>query len=370
MVPLRICHCVWDLERCGAQQVVKQLVTGLDPARYRSVVYAFRSGPLFEDIRSIGIPVRVFEQKIPKFDPFVARAIYRYLKSDRIDILHTHLFGATLHGIVAGSRIRGLHRIVTIHNERAGNVVQKLAYPNLLKKADRIVGVSRRVSNGLVRSYMRLSGRIITIPNGIDTKLFSKKLPKERIKEKLQLPVDRKIIGTIGRLTRQKGHCFLLDAFAEVRRVVPNAHLVMIGEGELLQRLREQSKRLKLDGSVVFLGSRSEIPELLQAMDVFVLSSLWEGLPLVLLEAMASGLPIVATRIGAVSEVVEDEEECLLVAPSDAGALARGITRMLLDVPLARRLSAAASVRVQKDYDVRNVIVQHQNLYELLCTSM
>lgn len=366
MTRVRVCHCVDNLAACGAQQVVRHLLTNLDRDRFKPLVYTFKDGPLLEEIERAGVTVRVLARRLPKLDPGLVRRLRLALRRDAIDVLHMHLFGACLHGTLAALGLTTISKVVTLHADRADNWVQSLGWQGVLGAADAVVAVSRQSHQAMGRRYRSLSSKSTVILNGIDLVPFVSRRTKQQAREALRLPRDRPLIGTIGRLTAQKGHGVLLAAFAEVRKRVPDVQLLVIGEGELLEVLREAGKRLGLNGSVRYLGSRRDVPDLLAAMDVFALSSLWEGLPLVLLEAMAMGTPVVATAVGGVPEVVKDDEDGLLVQAGDAHQLAEAIYRVLIDPPVATRLRHRALAKVRDDYDVRRMVREHEALYERL----
>jgi len=364
--PIRLAHCIDDLTSCGAQQVVRYLTTNLDRTRFQPVVYTFKEGPVADVIRQADVPVRLLRRKFPKFDVNLALQLHKCLKRERIEILHAHLFGATLHSMIAARGILGLSKIVTLHCDREDNVLQRLGYPFLFSAATCVIGVSQNASRIMGERYRNLQRKLLTIPNGIDLQLFNKRSPKEPIREKLNLPIKSKIIGAIGRLAIEKGYAYLLKAFAQVKKIDPEAHLIIVGEGELSLTLQTLKNTLKLNRSVHFLGSRNDVPELLQAMDVFVISSLWEGLPLVLLEAMASGVPLVATRVGGVPEVVAYGEEGLLVPPGDSDSLAQAITRVLREPSLGQQFADKALQKVRSRYSVEHMVREHERLYELV----
>jgi len=346
--------------------VVRNLVTFLDPTRFQTIVYSFKAGPIADVIERAGVTVRLLRRNIPKFDLNLVWRLRKCFQQDRIEILHAHLFGATLHSMIAAKGILGLSKIVTLHCDREDNVLQRFGYPFLFSAATCVIGVSQDASRIMGERYRNLQRKLLTIPNGIDIQIFSKRSPKEPIREKLNLPIKSKIIGAIGRLTIQKGYAYLLQAFAQIRKTHPEAHLIIVGEGELSLTLETLKNTLKLDGSVHFLGSRNDVPELLQAIDVFVMSSLWEGLPLVLLEAMASGVPLVAPRVGGVPEVVADGVEGLLVPPGDSDSLAQAITSLLREPSLGQKLAKKALHKVRSRYSVEHMVREHERLYSLI----
>lgn len=364
MKPIRLCQCIDDLTACGAQQVVRNLVTYLDRTCFQPVVYTFQEGPVADAIKRTGVPVRLLRHDVPKLDFNLVRRLRKSLKRDRIEILHTHLFGASLHAMIAAKGIPRLSKVVTLHSDREDNFIQRLAYPLIFSMATRVIGVSKHASQVMDERYRNLHSKLVAIPNGIETELFANRHVKQFVRKTLSLPVDKRIIGAIGRLSAEKGYSVLLDSFAQIKKTTADTHLVIIGEGKLLNALSNQRDRLNLGDSVQFLGSRNDVPELLQAMDIFVISSLWEGLPLVLLEAMASNIPVVATRVGGIPEVVEDEKNGLLAAPGDSLSLAHEIGRLLSHPSLAHQLASNAFRKVNSEYRVESMVRQHEKLYD------
>jgi len=168
----------------------------------------------------------------------------------------------------------------------------------------------------------------------------------------------------VGRLTEQKGHTYLLDAFAQVMRVLPAARLLVIGDGELRPTLERRATRLGLHGSVIFTGRREDVPRLMMALDVLALPSLWEGFGLVLLEAMAAGKPIVASRVSAIPEIVADGETGLLVPPRDVKALAQALLALLHDPQRATEMGRRGRLRLEQEFTVERMVSQTEAAYE------
>lgn len=359
---IRVCHCIENLYACGAQQVVHHVVTNLDHRRFDPIVYSFHDGPLRELIETAGVPVRIIQRRLPKLDPGLVRHVRAALRQDEIDILHMHLFGADLHGTLAAA-YSSIRKVVTLHSPYEDNAWQRLGYAGIFRAADVVVAVSQHARDCMTRRYGRLRRKAIVIPNGVDLARFAVGRTKDAIRRTLGLPIGAPLVGTIGRLNRQKGHETLLRAFAQMKARVPDAQLVLVGEGELHDHLQRIAARLGVTGVVRFLGSRSDVPELLAALDVFVLSSLWEGLPLVLLEAMAAGTPIVATNVGGVREVLNDGTEAMVVRAGDADSLAHAMGRLVTDPVTAMRLCKNALARVRDDFNVQKMVREHETLY-------
>jgi glycosyltransferase involved in cell wall biosynthesis len=206
--------------------------------------------------------------------------------------------------------------------------------------------------------------RILVIPNGVDTRPFS--LRRGGFREREGIPADRTVITTVGRLDTQKGLPYLLEAARLVTRGRPDLRFLVVGEGPRRRDLLRHRDRLGLKGHVSFLGFRTDIPQILADSDIFVLPSLWEGMPIVLLEALAAGLPAVATDVPGVTEVLTDGETGLVVPPKDAGALARALRELLDDPALRRRFAQAGRRRVAEDFGWEKVVATTMALYERL----
>jgi glycosyltransferase involved in cell wall biosynthesis len=207
--------------------------------------------------------------------------------------------------------------------------------------------------------------RITTIVNGIDPDRFQSPESRSELRQKLNLPTDRPVIISVGRLTRPKGYPYLLGALVLMASEARPLTLI-VGDGPDRHDLESQITRLKLEHDVQLLGNRRDVPDLLAAADLFVLASLWEGLPLALLEAMASGLPSVVTAVGENSKLIRDGTSGLLVPPADGPALADAIRRLLYQPLQRKRMGQAAREEVKRRFSIERCIKAHENLYEEL----
>lgn len=219
---------------------------------------------------------------------------------------------------------------------------------------------------GAVREHVHITEgcpleKIVVIPNGIDAPAPPGGAGRS---EALRVSPGDQVIGTITRLVWKRGHQELLEAAAIVTQAEPSAKLVVVGDGPLRSSLEAQAQHLGLNGGVRFLGAVPEAARLLPHFDVFVLSSVWEGMSNSLLEAMAAGRPVVATRVGGNPEVVVDGETGLLVPPKNARALADAVLRLLRDRDLARRFGEAARRRVESQFTLEQMIRRMEDLYD------
>jgi glycosyltransferase involved in cell wall biosynthesis len=303
-------------------------------------------------LREAGIPLR-FLGKRPGLDPPVIRRLARALADLDPEVVHTHLH--TLKYAVAARMLRP-RRVALVHTVH--NIAEREA-EGWDRALSRVVFRSMQATYGIEPRW--------TIPNGIVVADFA---PRPRVREatRAALGVGSEIplLLTAGRLNTQKNHAALLAALADPRLEALKVRLLIAGEGELGPALEAQAG-LGLSDRVRFLGVVSDLPDLYAAADVFVLSSTWEGNPLVVMEAMAAGKPIVATAVGCVPELVSAATG-VLVPPGDPPALAGAIARLAGDGDLGRRLGAAGARTAQARFDVREMARAYRDLYQAVLT--
>lgn len=315
-------------------------------------------------LESQGIPVTHLGRS--KFDPRAISDIARLVRERRIDVLHVHGYAAADFGRLA-ARITGAKLVLHEHfaDPRMPSY-QALADRLLAGFTDAAIAVSGSTRDFLVRQRHVPAGKVRLIWNGAPLDEFAP-VARERalgVRRELGLPEDALVIGAIGRLNEQKGHRYLLDAARSVF-ARSDAWLLIAGDGDLMQPLRAQAAELGIAGRVVFAGHRADVPELLGAIDVFAISSNYEGTPLTLFEAMAAGKPIVSTAVDGCREVLEDGRNGLLVTVRDSSGLAEALLRMLQDAALRARLAAVAR-EDSKRYDVAECVRQMEALYDEL----
>jgi glycosyltransferase involved in cell wall biosynthesis len=378
---IRVLQLIDGFNLGGAETVVAILSKNLDRTRFEVIPCAlYRSGPLEEDLRAADVNYHIFGMKRRSVlsGPLFVMDFVRLLKAVTsivrklsIDIVHAHLIESSLIGILA-ARLAGVPSVcVTVHS--IVNYVQRgrcsprqwlmeSAIQHMFSRADRLIAVSKEVACGIDGQE---SGRVITIANGIDPNRFCFQENRLTIRQKLGLPSCQPLLSVVGRLAPEKGHSYLLRAMALIpsnRRPV----ILIVGDGVLRAELEHEATALQLDDHVRFLGIRRDVPELLAASDIFVLPSHWEGLSLSLLEAMACGLPVIVTRVGGNTEVVEENQSGVLVPARDHVALAQAILRLLDDPVLRQRLGQGAYDRFKSKYSLEHFVKAHEALYMAL----
>ena len=310
-----------------------------------------------------GVPVHHLGRT--RFDPRILSDLVRLARLRRARILHVHGYAAADFGRLAA---RWVGAALVLHEHFADPrmpTYQGWADRALARLTDRAIAVSGSTRDFLVRARHVPPERVRLIWNGAPLEEFAPVSPERRqgVRRQLGVPPEAPLVGAVGRLNEQKGHRYLLGAAARVLARRPEARFVIVGDGDRMEALRTQARELGIADRVFFAGHRPDVPELLGAMDVFCISSLYEGTPLTLFETMAAGKAIVSTAVDGCREVIEDGATGLLVPPRDPESLAAALLRVIEDEPLRRGLAERARVASAR-YDIRSCVAQMEALYD------
>jgi glycosyltransferase involved in cell wall biosynthesis len=293
------------------------------------------------------------------FNPRLAANAVLAVRGARADLLHTHLVHADVYGALAATLTR-TPLVSSRHNDDR-YLLGPFRYVDRLfaRRARRLIAIS-----DAVRRFLEGAGhnprKLVTVRYGLDEVPDQ---PSELTPAQAGIPEGVPLALAIGRLTRQKDHATLLRAFANTRIAVPQARLAVLGIGPLERETRALAEELRLTDSVLFPG-RLEISDWLARADLFVHTSRWEGFGIVILEAMLAGLPVVATSVSAVPEIVVEGETGLLSAPGDSGALGRHMTTLLQDAEARRVLGRAGEARARSEFSVARMTDETLHVYE------
>lgn len=305
------------------------------------------------------------------------RRLITGIRRDRIDIVHTH-FSPTCHfGNLAAWLVGTSGRFWSIHAmsgldqaclSSQGHIAAQRLSARLVMSVFFDSAAIREdfVGLGLPR------GKLVVLPLGVDLGRFSPNgdsSVRGRMRASLQISENAPLVGTVSRAEPVKGLRYLVEAAARVLAVRPDVRWLIVGGGSQMLQLQGLAKSLGIVDRIIFEGIREDIPDLLQAMDIFVLPSLSEGFPLAAMEAMASGRPVVCSQVGGLAELVSHEETGLLVPPADPACLAEAVLRLLADPAFGRRLADRARVKVTQ-YDDRAISEQLFNIYEAMVPGM
>lgn len=349
----------------GMERVIQDLCRYVDPAKFRFTVLCLSvRGPLADQIEAEGVPVIYCENQTRMGKYLRGLEIGRILKEQRVDILQTHNTTAFIDGLI-GARIAGVP--VMIHTDHCKNYPIEWRWTvaeNLASRlVDRVVAVSHHTKSELLHFEKIADSKVTVIHNGINPKL-TRNVSADALRRELGLSPDDIVVGNVGRLEPQKGLDLLLAAAPEVLRAAPNVRFLIVGGGSLEADLKAQAVSLGISDRVVFTGWRTDAIDLMQLLDVFVSTSNFEGLPMVLLEATWFGKPIVATGVGGVPELVEDGFNGLILPDRDPARVAATLLRVVKDDVFRRRLGQNSRARYEERFTAQAMASAYQQIYE------
>ena len=328
------------LRRGGSENIVKDLCQHLSPDRFNFFVIALIDGELKDTFREMGIPTLCVQRDQKGF--FAAtREISSFIKKHKIDVVNAHHFTPFVHGVY-GAKARGCRIYYTAHSRNEVDLIGRFwstLGSFLLRFADGSIGISPDVSRAIKQTFHLPDVKVLTILNAVNHRRFNGAVDRQTKRRELGIDEAVPVIGCVGNLRKQKNYPNLIKAFAIVRKGVGRAKLMIVGEGKREDELRSLTKELGLEEDVILLGPRSDVPEILKALDVYCLASFFEGLPLSLLEAMLVGLPAVGTEINGTRDVITHEENGLLVPSDNPEELAKALLRIINDKAFAEILA-------------------------------
>ena len=348
----------------GTERHVIALASGLRERGYDAgIACLFEEGALGREVRSNGIPL-VCLNLPPRWGVGTMVALFRWMRSARVDVLHTYLFGFHLFAGLPARLLRvpvifSSRREIPTWKKRRHRLTENLG--NLL--VDRVICCSTAVGEWVLQTEKIRPKKLLTIYNGVDVARWKAGGEKSALRSSLGIPPNALVIGAVANFSAAKGYPVLLETAQILLKQCPLAYFLFVGAGPLLEEMREKAGWLDGHDHFVFTGARSDIPDLVAAMDVFVSASVMEGFPNALLEAMAMGKTVVATRVGGIPEMVESGQDGILVPPEDAPALAGAVLALLRDPQTASRLGARAAEKIRRDFTVQRMVDQHENLY-------
>ena len=361
--PISIAFCITELDRGGAERALSQLVLGLNREEWSPQVYCLGPRGYFADvIEAGGVTVECFDASSTMSLPRVLLRLTLALRRFRPSVLQTFLFHANVLGRVAG-RLARVPRIVSgirVAERRSRWYGRVDRWTNWL--VDHNVCVSQGVVDFAVTETGLSRRKLSVIPNGVEYETFASATPADLTQ--FGVPVGSPVCITVGRLEQQKGIDVLLDAASLVKADHSDCHFLIVGDGRDRVALEARSVKLGLAATTHFTGLRADVPNLLAAATVFVLPSRWEGMANALLEAMASGLPVVATAVEGSSDLVKSGETGLLVPAGTSVELASAICRVLAAPGHFREMAVAAQSTVNSDYTIYAAVRAYCRLYE------
>lgn len=355
----------------GGESVLLSLVENIDKEIFEPVVLSFTDGPMVEQLKAMNIPVHIIHTEKP-FDISVWKKVRKLIRDERIDIVHAHGTRANSNMFWA-TRKEGLPLIYTCHgwsfHQDQHSLKRKIRIWGeriLTRKAT----VNICVSNANKKEGIALFGKSfdpVVIQNSIDGRKFDPDREYKDVRKEFGIDRSEILLGFIARFTWQKQPLVLINAFADALKEVPEVRLLLVGDGEQKQEALMLIEKLGIKEKIVLEDFRKDVPDLLAAIDIFVLPSLWEGLPVALLEAMSMSKPIIATGVDGTAEVIEDRVSGYLISTDNLKEqIAKAITHLCRNKELRDNLGAGARRRIQEHYNVEMMTKKNEEIYKNL----
>lgn len=358
----------------GAEGILRDLARGLPAHGFAPQIGSLRAcGPIADELRAEGLPVFSLEMRDEARLPEIFTALPRLAReidARGIALIHSALYRANVMAPLAARLAHARPSVITAQHSIAPmtGAGASFALRRVMRLSDATIAVCEAAQRTAIERERQLAERVHLIPNAVDTQRFR---PQDRAAARaaLGLPCDTRIVGTLGRLSRAKALEELIRAFAGLRATLdgasdsPETKLVIVGDGEERARLEAEARELGLGRRILFLGATAQPQEVLPAFDLFVLSSREEAAPVAILEAMACGLPCIATRVGGLEETIEDGSNGVLVEPLDTVALTRAIDTLLASPERREALGRAARTRTVETHSTDAMVARHATLY-------
>lgn len=350
----------------GAEEMVLSLVKKL-PRRYApAVVCIHHAGPIGEEIRHTGVPFHVLGLNPGLSRPLEVLKLRDFLLRCAPEIVHTFLLTGSLYGrfaaMMAGVPVVIGTEVNIYENKRRSHArFEKW----LMSGTDAVIASAQSVKDFYVDQVAADPAKVEVIYNAVDWSQLTATMTRDAFRDAVGIPRDAVAAGIIARLTEQKAHRVLFEALAQ-HPALASVHLLVVGDGELRDELTERVRTLGIQDRVHFAGARRDLGNVLGAIDVFTMPSLWEGLPLSLVLAMGAGLPVIATTVAGIPEVVQHEVSGLLVEPGDSAGLAHAIGRVVANGDLRRTLGERARAFVVPRFGFDHYVDSMTSLYDRL----
>ena len=363
---VRVMHVLFSLRLGGTEAAVVKLVNGLDRTRVVSAIVGCKRGDGLKERLAGDVQVFEFDRRDGN-DPMIVAKLMSLFRRERPDIVHTHSWGTLCEGLIA-ARLAGIRHIVhgehgTMDTRRRNVVIQRWAW----RRVDAVLSVSSRLADRMADQIGFARQRIHVIRNGIDTARFRPDLRADA-RASLGLAEGECVIGTVGRLVPVKDQAGLIEALARLKQRGMRFRALIAGDGALRAELEALAAGRGVSECLSFLGARSDVERVLAALDIFVLSSVSEGLSNTILEAMASGVPVVATRVGGAEESVEEGRTGILVPASDPDELAAALAALAADQERRAQFGAAGRLKAEREFSLDAMTAAYTDFYTALVT--
>jgi glycosyltransferase involved in cell wall biosynthesis len=362
---IRILHTIDTTGPGGAETIFISLIKGLDRQKFEPTVIIRGRGWVYNELLKIGIEP-IFINSRGSFNLRYLFELVHVIRQKKIDLIQSHLFGSNVYSSLVGMIcnipvISTFHGFIDMRDKERFSLMKRWIV-NLGSK--KIVFVSDKLKHFYVTSKGFSKKKSVTIYNGVDTLNF-KPQPDTSIREKLGLGPDNLLVGSVGNIRPAKGYDYLLEAARLVINQYPRVRFVVAGEGsgKLFDSLLDLRKKLELENHFFFIGFEPDVSKFINNLDIFVLPSVSEGFSISTIEAMACGVPVIATRSGGPEEIVRDTENGLLVKASSSIDLAGGMSKLFMDAGLKQKLISIGLETVTTKYSIKSMISSYCQIY-------
>ena len=349
----------------GAQEHLFGLMTRLDPAHYDASVVSLSAGSAVRKLQRHGFDVTVIDEPD---DEAAVRLLAAHLAPIQPDVIHTHMYRADVVGTGAANLLRATgdrrpYVVSTVHSSRVRSAEDRDLIRRLTPSMDQLIAVSKSIERKIADEH-RTGAPVRLIYNGVDLERYDHQEPCCTLRDEYGMEPGSQIVGVVARLEPEKGHQTLIEAWPHVLREVPDAYLLIVGEGSRRDFLEQLAASKRVAHRVVFAGRRDDIPAVTAALDVAVLPSWREAQGLSILEAMALSRPVVASDVGGIPEMIENGVTGLLVPHDDPPALAAAIVRLLKDHAFADTIARAAHDLVHDRFCIELMVKAIEQIYD------
>jgi len=367
---IRVLECIRQGKVGGGESHLISLVEHLDQSIFEPFVLSFTDGPMIDHLKKMDIPTKIIPSE-RAFDFSVRKKVNTFLKEIQPDLIHAHGSRACSN-LIGPAKKQGIPVIYTIHgwsfHDDQGFLMKNL----------RILGeqylVNRTALNIAVSESNKKTGQLYlkgfeatVINNGIDLSRFCSDEVHSSVREELNISNNKFLVCFIARFTKQKQPLLMIQGFSELLQKNSEVHLLMVGEGELLEEAKQQVKKLEIENAVTFQPFRKDVPELLKASDVYVLPSLWEGLPIGLLEAMAMEKPVIASNVDGTKELILHHRNGVLIEPQQLSEqLVPSLLNLINNSDKCRQYGREARKTVLERFSVLSMTKKVENCYHSL----
>lgn len=356
---IKILHLTTDAKMGGTEKMILAFVKNCSGDFQNTVVTLKGNGPLLEEALKYNACCLSLNLKKP-LDIWKSFKLYKILKEQKPDILHTYLFHSNIAGKIIGKSAGIKHIICGQRNIDSWRKWYHILIDRFTSSfSEAVISNTKAGKKRLIEKEKLSPHKITVIYNGIN----EPDTPHSLIKKGLKIDKNAKLLLNIGSFFEKKGHSILIRSFAEILKKNKNLHLILAGEGPLRSEMKSLATELSIKDNIHFLGFRKDIFELLSSSILFILPSLWEGMPNVVLEAMSQGIPVIASSVGGVPEIIEDNIDGFLIPPNDPKELTKKILYALDNPEHCKEISLKAQEKVKTKFSMKKMITSLEEFY-------